>query len=286
MPIRNLDVDALRTFVAIAESGSFTRGGEAVYRNQSSVSLQIKRLEAQLGAKLFSRSTRRVALTAQGEAALIVAKRMLDLNDELFARIVEPDLEGVLRLGAPEDFATTHLPRALARFAQAYPQVELEVVCDLTLNLLMRFEAGGLDIVLTKREPDAAAPLGVKVWREPLVWVGARGTTGLAEGRAPLVLAPPPCVYRKRAVSALEAQGLAWRQAYSCASLAGIHAAVRAGLGLTVLPRGMAPADLAILEDPRLPELADTEIALSVRNDLSRPAARLADHIVRSLEGG
>jgi DNA-binding transcriptional LysR family regulator len=283
---RNLDLDCLRTFAAIAETRSFTRGGERVYRNQSTVSLQIKRLEEAVGAKLLDRSTRTVRLTPQGEATLTYAKRMLALNDELLARVVEPSLEGVVRLGSPEDFATTHLPEALARFANAFPQVQLEVICDLTLNLQHRFEAGELDIVLFKREPGPVTAEGLRVWQEPLVWVGERHHAPLDVGRVPLVLAPPPCVYRKRAVAALEAQGRGWRQIYACASLAGIHAAVRAGLGVTVLPRGMAPPDLAVLDDMGLPDLPDTEIALLQRDQLSRPAARLAEHLVRSLEGG
>jgi DNA-binding transcriptional LysR family regulator len=284
MAIRNLDIDTLRTFAAIAEAGSFTLGGQKVYRNQSTVSLQIKRLEEAVGAPLFQRTTRRVRLTTQGEAALVYAMEILKLNDEMLARLTEPGLEGVVRLGAPEDFATTHLPRALARFAKAFPQVQLEVTCDLTLNLVQSFERGELDIVLVKREPGGIIE-GVRVWREPLVWVAADRNIAQQE-RLPLVVAPPPCVYRKRAAGALDAIGVRWRPAYTCASLAGIHAAVRAGLGLTVLPRGMTPVDLFILDAEDLPVLPDTEIALMQRDSLSRPAARLAEHIVRSLEGG
>ncbi|MFZ4120137.1 MAG: LysR substrate-binding domain-containing protein [Caulobacterales bacterium] len=284
MAIRNLDIDTLRTFAAIAEAGSFTLGGQKVYRNQSTVSLQIKRLEEAVGAPLFQRTTRRVRLTTQGEAALVYAMEILKLNDEMLARLTEPGLEGVVRLGAPEDFATTHLPRALARFAKAFPQVQLEVTCDLTLNLVQSFERGELDIVLVKREPGGIME-GVRVWREPLVWVAADRNIAQQE-RLPLVVAPPPCVYRKRAAGALDAIGVRWRPAYTCASLAGIHAAVRAGLGLTVLPRGMTPVDLFILDAEDLPVLPDTEIALMQRDSLSRPAARLAEHIVRSLEGG
>jgi DNA-binding transcriptional LysR family regulator len=284
MAIRNLDIDTLRTFAAIAEAGSFTLGGQKVYRNQSTVSLQIKRLEEAVGAPLFQRTTRRVRLTTQGEAALVYAMEILKLNDEMLARLTEPGLQGVVRLGAPEDFATTHLPRALARFAKAFPQVQLEVTCDLTLNLVQSFERGELDIVLVKRETGGIME-GVRVWREPLVWVAADRNIAQQE-RLPLVVAPPPCVYRKRAAGALDAIGVRWRPAYTCASLAGIHAAVRAGLGLTVLPRGMTPVDLFILDAEDLPVLPDTEIALMQRDSLSRPAARLAAHIVRSLEGG
>jgi DNA-binding transcriptional LysR family regulator len=283
MPIRNLDIDSLRTFVAIAETSSFTRGGARVYRNQSTVSLQIKRLEQAMGVTLFERTTRRVVLSPQGEAALTYARDILRLNDDLVARLGAPTLAGGVRLGAPEDFATTHLPAALARFARAFPLVQLDVTCDLTMNLLERFESGALDIVLVKREPGAGGD-GMRLWREPLVWVASSRDAAQAE-RLPLALAPPPCVYRKRATAALDAAGIGWRAVYSCASLAGIHAAVRAGLGLTVLPRGMTPSDLLILDDQGLPHLPDTEIAMMQRDSLSAPAAQLALHIMRSLEG-
>jgi DNA-binding transcriptional LysR family regulator len=282
MGIRNIDIDSLRTFVAIAEAGSFTRGGENVYRNQSTVSLQIKRLEQAVGVSLFERTTRRVRLTPQGEAALVYARDILKLNDDLLAKVGAPQLTGTIRLGAPEDFATTHLPQALARFAKAFPLVQLDVTCDLTLNLIQRFEAGAFDIVLIKREPGAFRD-AMRVWREPLVWVAA-SKQAAKDQRLPLVLAPPPCVYRKRAAAALDAAERPWRQVYSCASLAGIHAAVRAGLGLTVLPRGMTPADLTVLDDVELPDLPDTEIAMMQREGLSAPSAKLAEHIVRSLE--
>lgn len=172
MGIRNLDIDALRSFVAIADTGSFTRGSVQVYRNQSTVSLQIKRLEQAVGATLFDRTTRRVRLTPQGEAALAHARDILALNDDLLARVAAPELAGIVRLGAPEDFATTHLPHALARFAKAFPQVQLDVTCDLTMNLIQRFDGGAFDIVLVKREPGALTE-GTRVWREGLVWVGA-----------------------------------------------------------------------------------------------------------------
>lgn len=282
MGIRNLDIDALRSFVAIADTGSFTRGSVQVYRNQSTVSLQIKRLEQAVGATLFDRTTRRVRLTPQGEAALAHARDILALNDDLLARVAAPELAGIVRLGAPEDFATTHLPHALARFAKAFPQVQLDVTCDLTMNLIQRFDSGAFDIVLVKREPGALTE-GTRVWREGLVWVGASARLAREE-RLPLALAPPPCVYRKRAAATLDAEGRPWRQVYSCASLAGIHAAVRAGLGLTVLPRGMTPPDLQILDQGELPPLPDTEIAMMQKEAISAPAARLAEHIVKSLE--
>jgi len=281
-----LDLDLMRAFASVAETGSFSRAGERLLRNQSTISLQIKRLEAAVGQRLFDRTPKSVKLTAPGETLLVYARRLLDLNDEMLAKVNEPHLAGLVRLGTPEDFATSHLPGVLARFAQTYPDVVLEVTCDLTLNLLAAFRDERFDIVLVKREP-ASDTGGVRVWREPLVWVAAPDGPPMEGGRAlPLVLSPPPCVYRKRAVDALERAGRDWRIAYTCASLAGSLAAVRAGLGVTVLPKDMVPPGLSALDGGPLPALADTEIALLSTEPLSPPAARLRAYMIRALEQG
>ncbi|HEY8581255.1 MAG TPA: LysR substrate-binding domain-containing protein [Beijerinckiaceae bacterium] len=286
MPHRlNLEIDLLRAFVEVADARSFSRAGEILLRNQSTVSLQIKRLEDVVGHRLLDRTRRSVRVTPRGETFLADARRLIALNDEMVARVREPHLSGAVRLGAPEDFATVHLPGVLARFSEAYPGVTLEVACDLTLNLLDRFRAGAFDLVLVKREP-ASGGSGVRVWREPLVWVAGDRELPPDDELLPLVVSPDPCVYRKRACEALEAAGRRFRVAYVCGSLAGSQAAVRSGLGVTVLPKEMAPPGLRVLTGGRLPELEDTEIALIGDAPLSPPAERLRDHIVRSLEQG
>ncbi len=282
--LRTFDLDLLRCFVTITETGSFTRAGERLGRTQSAVSLQIKRLEEQLGRAVFARTPRTLELTAEGKRLLGPARQLLRLNDAALADLFEPDMAGQVRLGVPEDFATAHLPAVLAAFAEAHPLIELEVTCDLTLNLLERFHAGAFDLVLVKREP--SAPLeGVRVWREPLVWV-ARDTLAVAElAVIPLVVSPQPCVYRKRAADALDAAGRAWRVAYTSTSLAGSLSAVSAGLGIAALPREMVPAHLTpITDDPALPPLYDTEVALIEAPGLPQTAHRLAQHIVSALE--
>jgi len=284
MPLANLDLDLLRAFVTVAETGNMTSAGERLRRSQSAVSLQIKRLEDSLDLRLFERSPRAVRLTAAGERLMSHARAMLALNDAIIDELAEPALEGTVRLGTPEDFATTHLPTVLAKFAESHPRVSLEVGCDLTLNLLDRFAAGEFDLVLVKREV-TGGEVGVRVWREPLVWAASPRFDPAAPGPLPLVVSPSPCVYRARAVGALDRAGRPWRIAYTCGSLAGSQAAVRAGLGLTVLPRDMVPADLAAIDDPdELPDLHDTEIALLAAKSLGPAAQRLREHIVRTLE--
>lgn len=283
--IVNLDLDLIRAFVTVAEAKSFTRAGQRMGRSQSAVSLQIGRLEARLGAQLLSRDPRHVALTPEGEAFLPQARRLLRLNDEIVTTLRADDLEGEVRLGAPEDFATVYLPRILGDFARAHPKVALSVTCDLTLNLLERLRDGALDLALVKREP-LGPDLGVRVWREPLVWVAADPAVLRPGEAAPLVVAPAPCVYRKRAIAALDGRGIPWRAAYTSPSLAGQHAALRAGLGLTVLPRDMTPPDLVVLGPAHgLPDLADAEIALlKARTAVPVAAHRLAEVVLTALD--
>jgi len=281
-----LDLDLLRAFATVAETGSFSRAAERLLRTQSTISLQIKRLEDGIGQRLLDRTTKSVKLTARGETLLGYARQMLALGDEMVAKVAEPHLAGLVRLGTPEDFATSHLPGVLARFAQAYQEVVLEVTCDLTLNTLNLqegFHKNELDIVLLKREAGSTRQ-GMRVWREPLVWAGA-DATNTAHSQIPLVLSPSPCVYRKRALESLDHAHRPWRMVYTSPSLAGTLAAVKAGLGISVLPKAMLTEGLRVLgEDHGLPDLPDTEIALYTRKGASKACLKLAEHIVHSLE--
>ncbi len=280
--IEPLDTGLLRTFVAVVDAGGLTRAARRLRLSQPSVSVQMRRLEEKLGVRLLDRGARTVQPTADGEMLAAYARRILALSEEAVTRIGAPALAGTVRLGTPEDFATTHLPDVLARFARAHPHVALEVTTDLTLNLLDRFRTGAFDVLLIKRERIGPTE-GVRVWREPLVWAAARAALSLDVGPLPLVVSPHPCVYRQRAIRALDGVGRPWRIAYTSTSLAGAQAAVRAALGVAVLPKAMVPPDFVVLRDG-LPDLSDTEIALMTAAAPAPPALRLADHIIRSLE--
>ena len=277
-----LDTLQLKSFIAIAETGTFSRGAEVVGRTQSALSLQIKKLEEGLGCQLFDRSGRKVKLTDQGEIFLGYAKRIIQLQWEAYSRLKEPDIEGEIRLGTPEDFATHYLPEVLAFFRKHHPRIQLNVSCDLTLNLVDGFNRGEFDIILVKRDPKATRG-GTKVWREPLVWAAADHWQ--PEKPLSLVLSPQPCIYRARALAALDRAKKPWHISYTSPSLAGTIAAVKAGFGITVLPQNMLPTGIhAIRGELKLPELADAEIALMKRDDLAKAGDMLAEHIVHSLE--
>lgn len=272
----------LRSFVAIAETGTFGQAAATVNRTQSALSLQVKKLEEQLGCELFDRSGRRVSLTPQGEIFLGYAKRMIQLQWEAYSRLREADVEGEIRFGTPEDFATHYLPKVLSSFRQHHPQIQLNVACDLTLNLIDRFHRGDFDVILVKRDPQRVKG-GTKVWRESLVWASADGYQ--LEEPLSLVLSPQPCIYRARALAALDRAKRSWHISYTSPSLAGTLAAVKAGLGITVLPEHMIPFGVhAIRNQSKLPQLADAEIALMKKDELSKAGDMFAEHIVESLE--
>jgi DNA-binding transcriptional LysR family regulator len=279
----NLDVDLLRAFVTVVETGSFTRAAALLGRTQPAVSLQIRRLEDQLRSPLLDRKGKGVGLTTEGAALLPQARRLLRLNDEIVSTLGDGDLEGEVRFGAPEDIATMHLPGILGAFARSHPRIKLSVTCDYTANLLDQMSRGMLDLALIKREP-VGPELGVRVWREPLVWV-ALDASIVEASPLPLIIAPAPDIYRKRALSALAGAGVAFRASFTSPSLAGQMAALRAGLGVGVLPAAMAPRDLTVLGSP-LPALTDREIALVSARGAAGPAALLAQEVLRSLERG
>ena len=287
IPPLPFDLDLLRTFVTVADNASFTRAAERVGRTQSTISLQIKKLEDNLGRRVFERDGREFQLTSDGEVLLGYARQLLQLAEEARTRILEPEVGGIVRLGTPEDFGTVYLPDVLARFAHSHPAVSLEVNCNFSFHLLEGFSKGEYDLVLVKREPQGPAG-GVAVWRDVLVWVSAPTLLLSAEQSIPLVLAPAPDVYRKRALAALEAAKRRWRIVYTSPSMEGLQAAVRAGFGVTVLSKDMVPADLRLLGgEHALPTLPDAEIAMyRAPGNLSRAAELLAEHIVHSLESG
>ncbi len=280
--MHDVDTSLLRTFVVLAETGSFSRTGGRIGRSQSAVSGQIRKLEDMFGRQLLDRDTRNVRLTAEGERLLVHARAMVAQADAMLARFRAPEIAGEVRFGSPEDFASAYLPDILGVFAVAHPAVELHVTCQLTLPLVEEFEAGGQDLIIVKQDPARRYAGARALWQERLVWVAAPGLerdfARAGAGRPlPLVLSPAPCVYRSRATGALDAAGVAWTGVFTSPSFAGCSAAVRAGLGYAVMPRAMVPSGLVVLDG--WPLLAEAEIALLGAGRLSAAAQALAAFI-------
>jgi DNA-binding transcriptional LysR family regulator len=279
--MHDVDTSLLRTFVTLSETRSFSRTGGLIGRSQSAVSGQVAKLESLFGCRLLVRDTRNVALTAEGERLLGHARAMIAAADAMLARFSGDEISGEVRFGSPEDFASAYLPDVLGLFSQAHPMVELHVSCQLTLPLIEAFEAGDQDLIVVKQDPARPYSGARALWREQLVWVGAHDMTltDAARGRGlRLVVSPAPCVYRARATGALDAAHVPWSAVFSSPSFAGCVAAVRAGLGVAVMPEPMVPKGLAILRTG-WPVLAEAEIALLGASRLSPAAAALAAFI-------
>ncbi|MCK8787730.1 LysR substrate-binding domain-containing protein [Roseomonas sp. NAR14] len=260
MRFPELEIDLLRAFVAVAETGSFTAAAEVVARSQSAVSQKILRLEELLGRRVFERTSRSLALTREGEKLLVGARRVLEQHDITVRSLLEPAV-GNLRLGVSEDFVPGLLPGMLTRFQRLHPGLHLELMTGLSHGLLEAYEAGRLDVVIAKK--DGAAQRGRVIWREQLDWIAAVGYRPDFDRPAPLVMLPPPCTYREVMVQALDSVRREWFAACTASSLAGIQAAVAGGLGVTVLGRSFMGAGLQALRTPEhWPVLPMTEIVL------------------------
>lgn len=246
----NLDMDVLRTFVTGIDLGSFAKAANRLGRSPSAISLQMRKLEDQVGQPLLRRNGRGLALTEPGEMLLGYARRLLDLNDAAVSAVAAPGLSGGVRLGLPQDFTETGLPTVLARFARLHPAVRVEAHVERDLVLRAEVEAGRLDLALVW-DATGAATEGRLVTHLPLVWIGPRAGAGFAAHPPlptplprplPLALFGPPCLFRHAAIGALDAAGIPWRVAFSSPGLAGLWAAVSAGLGVTLrTPHGLPP---------------------------------------------
>jgi DNA-binding transcriptional LysR family regulator len=273
------DLELLRSFVSVVDAGGFTRASERVHRTQSTVSQQIKRLEDDVGQPLLNRNGKDVTPTEAGERLLSYARRLLSLAEEARDVLARPGNEGAVRLGIPEDFAAYRLAKLLASFSRSHPGLRLDVRADQSTYLKRDLERGELDLALLKRHANEKG--GIAVWPERVHWVTSkthpRHTT---TGSVPLIGFPTGCLYRTRAIHALESAGRTWHMAYTSSSLAGIQAAVAAGMGLSILSEMAIQADHRVLtaKDGFTP-IDRTEVALVASPDASPATLRLADRL-------
>jgi len=231
-----LDPDLLRTFTAIVDTGGFTAAGEAIHKTQSAVSLQMRKLEDAVGRPLFEKSGRGVRLTADGERLLPHARRILTAEREALAAFAEPDAEGRVAIGAPDDYATHVMPRLLPRFRQAYPKIQVELVAGASEELVRRVEAGELDLAIVTESADRRPRGGsVLLLRDPAVWITSARHQTHEDDPLPLALYAEPCPHRRAALEALDGSGRRHWVAYSSVSSAGISAAAREGMAVGVI---------------------------------------------------
>ena len=272
-----LDLDLLRSFVSVVDTGGFTRAGERVHRTQSTVSQQIRRLEETFGRPLLHRDGRHITPTEGGERLLSYARRLLALAEEARDVVSRPTGDGVVRLGIPEDFAAYRLTEMLSDFARSRPGLRLHVRCGKSARLRRALERRDLDLALLKRDMEETG--GIAAWPERLHWIASRRyPIDFRRDSLPLAVFEQGCLYRNRAINALETVGRTWHIAYTSPNVFGIQAAVSAGLGVSILPEVAILPDHSVLgAGDGFPPITDTEVALVAAPEASATARRLAE---------
>lgn len=280
-----LEIDLLRSFVAIAQAGSLSRAAQRMARTQSALSQQMKRLEAIVDQPLLQRTGRGVVLTHSGERLLGHARRILRAHDEAMADMSGRGLSGTIRFGCPDDYAAAFLPDLLREFAVAHPHALVEVICEPTPRLLEQLARHALDLALIS-VPDGVEDDSV-IRREPLVWIATPGLEAAGANRdvpLPLALSDADTLDHMAACEALTRVGREYRIAYASSNLAGLTALARSGQAFAVMTQTAVPADLRIVTGDTLPALPS--VGITVKFDRARPnhlSVAFADHIRRTL---
>jgi DNA-binding transcriptional LysR family regulator len=276
----NIDMDALRSFVAIRDYGGFSKAADHLGRTPPAISLQMKRLQESFGVALFQRDGRSAVLTPQGELALQYARRLLELNDDMLENVKGATASGVMKIGFAQDFVESVLPRVLIRFQALYPSVQLEVkVGNSTLE--SDIEEGHLDLALALAPTTSRGSRSLGHW--PLHWIAKQGFRERSDEPLPLILFQEPCLYRQHAIEALGRAKRSWRIAMTTPSVGGLWAAVGAGLGVTLRTMKHLPG-LASFSPAGLPELGSVPVSLLSRTKrMDAPRRRLANIITEEV---
>jgi DNA-binding transcriptional LysR family regulator len=280
---RVFDVDVLRTFVAIAEHGSFTRAADAVHKTQSAVSMQMKRLEDMVQKPLFARSGRNNRLTVHGDHLLEYARRMVQINNEALTALGEPELSGLVRIGTPDDYADRFLPEILARFARTHPMIKVDVECQSSTQLQAKVKTCELDLAIVTCEENMARGDVVRV--EPLIWVTSAQHDVHEHEVLPVALSQQGCTWRQMALNALDKTGRAYRIAYVSANSMAVSAAVMSGLAVAAIPELVLRPGMRVLSpEEGFPLLGSFTIELlRASSELSSAGDALAEHMMESL---
>ncbi|PSW20566.1 LysR family transcriptional regulator [Photobacterium sanctipauli] len=281
---QTLDPILLKSLVAVVDTGSFTRAAESTHLTQSTISQQVKKLEAQLGCELLSRNKRHTTATLEGERVVTYARRILDMMEEAVAQTAIVAEQRPIRLGVPEDFATHELMPTLTRFAKAFPDVRLEVKSGMCSDIWTQFQNLDLDLALVKHRLGTAQ--GEACWSEPLCWIDGKHANSLEQDTVPLVGLPSTGLYRSEMAHTFDSLGKKWRMAYITTSLSGVGCAVEAGLGISLLPKRLVTQQHRVLgEKQGLPNVSPLELWLHVGPQRSSQMKLLAEYLTEACDG-
>lgn len=277
---RSLDIDLVRTFVAVSDHTSMTAAANILYLTQGAISQQIKRLEAALGCTLFERNRRGLRLTQAGERLLPKARRLLSLNEEIWSDMTADTVKGKVRVGVPYDLVGTLMAPILKTYAEVCPQVEVSLLCTSSPDLLGALANGEADLAVI--EQPVGKPGGECLRVERLVWVGAKGGEAHFKTPLPVSMVADTCAFRSVVLAALEEGGRTWRTVFESGSIDATTTTVRADLAITAWLASTVPADLDILSTADgLPDLPPFAIGLHLPRRTMTKAARELARVIR-----
>ena len=281
----NLPTDLLRSFITVADLGGYTRAGEVLNRSQPAISLQMRRLEELVDTQLITHDGRQLNLTEAGEILSAYARQILHLNDDAISHFRPSDISGTIRVGLPTDYAVAYLQEAVARFALKHSDAKIEILCDLSANLLDSLNGNQVDVAVALVSEDQKQYL-VHAWEERPVWVVGKHSAADKLNPLPLVGHFENCEYRKRMTAALKSQDMQWRHVYNSPDISGVQDAVEIGLGLTALTRATLTSKMRILDGgDGFPELEKIRIGLFYKLPRMAQAGReLANQLVDILD--
>lgn len=283
MPRINLDIDVLRTLVTGIDLGSFAKASDRIGRSTSALSAQMKKLEAQIGKPVLRKSGRGLVLTPTGELVVAYARRILSLNDEVFHTVRHSLPATAVRFGVLEDFGNRTLTNVLRRMSCCSTDLDVQVEVARHSELMERIASGQLDLALAWSN-DALETRGHPMARLPLCWFGREDSDfkRVPGETIPLAMLDPPCPLTTLATTRLEKAGIPWRISFTSPNLAGVWAAVDAGIGVTVRTPAGLPRHLRALDGfPALPSIG---LALYQSEALPHPTVtKLADLVEESL---
>lgn len=279
-----LDVDQLQTFVAIVDTGSFTKAADRVFKTQSAVSMQMRRLEERIGKQLFIKDGRGNKLSPEGERLLNFARRMIRLNNEAIAAFDDNRLEGSLRIGTPDDYADRYMPEIISRFARTHPNVELNIVCESSVDLAEKMQKGELDVALVTHNPRQRISEVVRT--EPLCWVMSANHPLPETQPVPLALGRNDCQWRQAACAALDSIGRDYHILFTSWSATVVAAAVLAGMAVSVMPESALRPGMKVLnQQDGFPTLAPIQIGIMKRPGVSSSLMNaITSHIAACLD--
>lgn len=277
-PVPLLELDLLRTLVAIAETGNFSAAAEVVFRTPSAISMQVKKVEEIVGAPVFHRDSRRVEVTPDGAFLVEHARRMLALNRTAMARFVAPEVAGVVRVGAPDFVAEDILPGMLRAFSETHPGITVDVVVEASGRMLKMVEAGDLDFAMvTCLEAEVA---GEVLFRERLVWAMRRGGVAVEQHPLPVSVWDQTCAWRRAGIGALETQNRDWRLAFQSSHISGQRSAILADLAIAPVSASTLGGEIVeVPEHIGLPALPEYVVMLVQSTSESGPAKAALDHV-------